>query len=92
MQTRIFFFNENSKKSTILKTLGNLTKELEEYIETITKMKSGNKIGYFQFQYKDIYYKFYIMPKIHRVEEQECDDCKEYQEQFINFFKHYYIV
>jgi len=54
-------------------------------------MKSGNKIGYFQFQYKDTYYKFYIMPKIYRVEEKECDDdCKEYQEQFINFFKHYY--
>lgn len=49
MNTRTFFFNENSKRSTIIKALGNPSKELEEYIETITKMKSGNKIGYFQF-------------------------------------------
>jgi len=90
MKTRIFFFNENSKKSTFIKILGNLTKELEEYIETITKMKSGNKIGYFQFKYKDTYYKFYIMPKIYKVEEKECNDCEEYQKKFINFFKHYY--
>jgi len=90
MKTRTFFFNENSKKSTINKVLGSSAKELEEYIKTITKMKSGNKIGYFQFQYKETYYKFYIMPKIHKVEEQECDDCREYKIQFINFFKHYY--
>ena len=90
MKTRIFFFNENSKKSTFIKILGNLTKELKEYIETITKMKSGNKIGYFQFKYKDTYYKFYIMPKIYKVEEKECNDCEEYQKKFINFFKHYY--
>ena len=30
------------------------------------------------------------MPKIYKVDEGECNDCKEYQEQFINFFKHYY--
>lgn len=90
METRTFFFNENSKKSTIKKVLGSSAEELEEYIETITKMKSGNKIGYFQFQYKNTYYKFYIMPKIYIVEEQECDNCIEYQKQFINFFKHYY--
>ncbi|NOZ90268.1 MAG: hypothetical protein GXO60_03175 [Epsilonproteobacteria bacterium] len=90
MKTRTFFFNESSKKGNIKKTLGDSAKELEEYIETITKMKSGNKIGYFQFQYQDTYYKFYIMPKIYRVEEQECDNCIAYQQQFINFFKHYY--
>jgi len=90
MQTRTFFFNENSKKSTINKVLGSSSKELEEYIETITKMKSGNKIGYFQFLYKNTYYKFYIMPKIYKVEEKEYNDCIEYQKKFINFFKHYY--
>jgi hypothetical protein len=90
MNTRIFFFNENSKKSTINQVLGESAKELESYIETITKMKSGNKIGYFQFQYKDTYYKFYIMPKIYKVEEKECNDCTEYEKQFIGFFKHYY--
>jgi len=90
MNTRIFFFNENSKKATIVNLLESVSKGIEEYIETITKMKSGNKIGYFQFQYKDTYYKFYIMPKIYKVDEGESDDCKMYQEQFINFFKHYY--
>ncbi len=90
MIARTFFFNENSKSSTIKKILGDASTELDEYIETITKMKSGNKIGYFQFQYNEVYYKFYIMPKIYVVEEKECEDCEEYQKQFINFFKHYY--
>jgi len=92
MITRTFFFNENSKKSNILKIIGNVSDELKEYIETITKMKSGNKIGYFQFQYEENYFKLYIMPKIYRLEEQECNDgnCEEYKKQFIGFFKHYY--
>jgi len=91
MHTRIFFFNENSKKSRINKILGESAKSLESDIETITKMKSGNKIGYFQFEYIDTYYKFYIMPKIYKVEERECfEECNENQEKFINFFKHYY--
>lgn len=88
--TRTFFFNENSKSSTIKSILGDVDIGLKEYIDTITKMKSGNKIGYFQFQYNDYYYKFYIMPKIYKVEEKECDNCIEYEKQFINFFKHYY--
>lgn len=89
--TRRFFFNENTKRSTINSVLGNnVDAELEKYIDTITKMKSGNKIGYFQFQYAENYYKFYIMPKIYKVEEKECNDCAEYEEQFIKFFKHYY--
>ncbi len=88
--TRTFFFNENSKSSTIKSILDNVDTELEKYIDTITKMKSGNKIGYFQFQHNDIYYKFYIMPKIYQVEEKECNNCTEYKEQFIKFFKHYY--
>ena len=88
--TRTFFFNENSKSSTIKNILGDVDTDLKKYIDTITKMKSGNKIGYFQFQYNDYYYKFYIMPKIYKVEEKECDNCIEYEKQFINFFKHYY--
>lgn len=90
MNTRTFFFNENSKKSKINELLGKSAKGLEEYIKIITSMQSGNKIGYFQFLYKDTYYKFYIMPKIHKVEEGECNNCPEYQKQFIKFFKHYY--
>lgn len=91
MNTRIFFFNENSKKSKINEVLGDSSTDLKEYIETITKMKSGNKIGYFQFKHKDTYYKFYIMPKIYKVEEKECvENCSENQEKFIDFFKHYY--
>jgi len=88
--TRTFFFNENSKSSTIKSILGNVDTELEKYIDTITKMKSGNKIGYFQFQYNSDYYKFYIMPKIYKIEEKECNNCITYEEQFIRFFKHYY--
>jgi len=88
--TRTFFFNENSKSSTIKGILGHVSSELEIYIDTITKMKSGNKIGYFQFHHNGIYYKFYIMPKIYKIEEQECTTCTEYEEQFIKFFKHYY--
>lgn len=88
--TRTFFFNENSKNSTIKRILGNVSSELVKYIDTITKMTNGNKIGYFQFQYEDVYYKFYIMPKIYKVEEKECDACEAYKEQFIKFFKHYY--
>lgn len=95
MKTKTFFFNEKSKKgitrkATINKVLGESAKSLEFYIERITKMRSGNKIGYFQFEYKNTYYKFYIMPKIHKVEEKECSDCFEYQKKFIDFFKHYY--
>jgi hypothetical protein len=88
--TRTFFFNENSKSSTIKSILGNVDTELEKYIDTITKMKSGNKIGYFQFKHNGDYYKFYIMPKIYKTEEKECNDCPAYEEQFIKFFKHYY--
>lgn len=90
LSTRTFFFNENSKKTTIDKILGNSSKGIEKNIEKITKMQTGNKIGYFQFQYEETYYKFYIMPKIYKIEEQECSDCYEYQKQFIHFFKNYY--
>ncbi len=91
MKERIFFFNENSKQDKINTILNVSDSTVQSHIETITKIKSGNKIGYFQFKDDETYYKFYIMPKIYEIEEQECSsDCSEYQKQFIHFFKHYY--
>ncbi len=90
MNTRIFFFNENSTQSKIKSLLGNISDEVEKYIKIITDKQYNNKIGYFQFKHEDTYYKIYIMPKIYKVEEKECDTCYEYQKKFINFFKHYY--
>ncbi len=92
METRTFFFNENEKKDKIYKLIGVKNQNVERYVDIIAKKAHNNKIGYFQFFEKDakIYYKIYIMPKIYKVEERECNDCEEYKREFINFFKHYY--
>jgi hypothetical protein len=90
METKLFFFNENSKKATIKSHIKSSNFIIDDYIETIVKMKSGNKIGYFQFLSNEIYYKFYIMPKIYEVIDGECFEPELYIKQFINFFKHYY--
>jgi len=90
MNNKTFFFNENTKKDVIKKHFKKKSNLVNNYIETITKMVSGNKIGYFQFLADSIFYKFYIMPKIYKVNEGECNGCEEYKKEFINFFKHYY--
>ena len=88
MGTKTVFLNENEKKENIYKLIGGKKKSNEKYIEIIAAKAYNNKIGYFQFFDKksEMYYKVYIMPKIHRVSYY----CVDYQKQFINFFKHYY--
>lgn len=90
MNTKTFFFNEATTKSNILSLLHHTTQSVEQQIDTITKMTSGNKIGYFQFLNDNIYYKFYIMPKIYQIKEGECNHCELYKKEFISFLKHYY--
>lgn len=90
MNTKIFFFNENTKKSIIFEHLKQHSEIVKNYVATITKLSSGNRIGYFQFFIDKTYYKFYIMPKIYKVENGECGDCESYKQNFIEFFRHYY--
>lgn len=91
MQTKTYFFNESSKKTDILNHLNVNDKKVQEYINTITKIQSGNKIGYFQFKISNTFYKFYIMPKIFKIKEGERES-QDDKKSFINFFKHYYRV
>lgn len=91
MVTRTFFFNENSEKSLILNLINSSNPKIIQHIETITKLKSGNKIGYFQFLEENTYFKIYIMPKIYPVEiEGENNENNAYKINFVNFLKHYY--
>lgn len=90
MISRTFFFNENAKKKTILDSIKTINPKIKEHIETITKMKSGNKIGYFQFLEDNIYFKIYIMPKIYSVMDGENNENEIYKKDFISFLNNYY--
>lgn len=91
MNTRTFFFNENSKKSLILNLINSSNPKIIQHIKTITKLTSRNKIGYFQFLEEDTYFKIYIMPKIYPVKvEGEDNENSTYKINFVNFLKHYY--
>lgn len=91
MKTKTYFFKEDTKKKHIIKALKTTNNTILEYIDTITKMKIGNKIGYFQFMIDNTYFKFYIMPKIYDIKEGECfNNCDQYKKNFISFFKIYY--
>lgn len=90
MTTRTFFFNENAKKKTILDSIKITNPKIKEHIHTITKMKSGNKIGYFQFFEDNTYFKIYVMPKIYSVIDGENNENEINKKDFISFLKNYY--
>ncbi len=90
MISRTFFFNENAKKKTILDSIKTTNSKIKEHIETITKMKSGNKIGYFQFFEDNTYFKIYIMPKIYSVIDGENNENEINKKDFISFLNNYY--
>lgn len=51
----------------------------------ISRKTNNNLIGYYQFLHEDIYYKFFIIPKIHK----DLPDTQK-EEQFMNFLGRYY--
>ena len=53
-------------------------------------MKSGNKIGYFQFLEDNTYFKIYIMPKIYLVDDGENNEDEINKKKFITFLNNYY--
>jgi hypothetical protein len=49
----------------------------------ISNKKNNNQVGYFQFRVEEIYYKFFIIPKIHK-------DSTEKEKDFISYFTRFY--
>ena len=90
MISRTFFFNENAKNKIILDSIKTTNQKIKEHIKTITKMKSRNKIGYFQFLEDNTYFKIYIMPKIYLVDDGENNEDEINKKRFITFLNNYY--
>lgn len=49
----------------------------------ISNKKNNNQVGYFQFKVGEAYYKFFIIPKIHK-------DSTEKEKDFISYFSRFY--
>ena len=92
IETKTIFLNENDTKEKIYSFIDVAKKNISKYINIITHKQSQNRIGYYQFFDKDtnMYYKFYVMPKIYKVEDDERYNCDECEKKFIHFLAQYY--
>ena len=90
MISRTFFFNENAKNKIILDSIKTTNQKIKEHTKTNTKIKSRNKIGYFQFLEDNTYFKIYIMPKIYLVDDGENNEDEINKKRFITFLNNYY--
>lgn len=82
-----FFINENEDViNFFIKKNVTLTPDIQQRLAFISKKSHNNYIGYYQFEIKGTFYKFFIIPKIYK--HLKTDD--EKRSAFIRFFQKYY--
>ena len=87
MNSKIIFINENEDVFEVLdKENVEYSKKIVQHLRFISRKKSNNYIGYYQFKQNDLFYKLYILPKI----SPKVFDEKTNIKNFINLLKLYY--